>query len=277
MSSNSHVFEKLIGRENYDVWAKSAQSFMVIKGFWKIDKTINSSSKAEEIDLNKKALAELHFLVNSRCFSLLKHATDLKSAWNELKKAFADGGSGRKTALLIHFVNIKYENCESMQDYVANIFEYWDKVTAVGFNIEDNVVASLLLGGLPEYCAPMVLGIENSVKNLTADYIRNLLLQEKFFDKKISESGSALAVKIKTKKEAKQKFNKKEVKCYVCEKNHFARYCPNRRGIKSEKVLLTSFLVDEFKSGWYIDSGASTHTTNDKSILANLREAEKKK
>lgn len=116
-----------------------------------------------------------------------------------------------------------------------------------------------MLGGIPDYCAPMVLGIENSVPNLTADYVKNLLLQKNFVDKHIGESGSALAVKMGKKrvdrKDKRGKSVNKEVKCYICEKNHYAKYCPERKGDKSAKVLLSSFLVDQTKTDWYMGTG----------------------
>lgn len=46
-----------------------------------------------------------------------------------------------------------------------------------GFNIEEQVIASLMLGGLPDEYRAMILGIENSGKDLTVDYVKTVLLQ----------------------------------------------------------------------------------------------------
>lgn len=123
----------------------------------------------------------------------------------------------------------------------------------------------------------MVLGIENSVKDLTADYVKNLLLQEKIFDKGIDALVANFGKKKNVKKDKREKSREiKKSSVIFVGKKHFVRNCPERKGVKTENALLSSSLVDQSNSDWFIDSGASTHMTNDKSILDNLRETNRK-
>lgn len=137
-----------------------------------------------------------------------------------------------------------------------------------------------MLAGLPNEFKPMVFGIENSTPTLTVDYVKNLLLQEMLFEP--NEMENALAAKSKYN----QQSNKKKVECFKCKGPHYARKCPNggKSGEKNfdknnkkkggnnsnDHVLLTSFFVNK-PTDWYIDSGASSHMTNEKSLLSNLR------
>lgn len=64
-----------------------------------------------------------------------------------------------------------------MEKYVNEFLLYWRKSKIAGFNVEEQVIASLMLGGLPDEYRAMILGIENSGKELTVDYIKTILLQ----------------------------------------------------------------------------------------------------
>lgn len=71
-----------------------------------------------------------------------------------------------------------------MEDYISKMMTYWIKVNNVGFKIESNIVGSLLLGGLPTKYRPLVMGMENSGKELTADYVKTILLQDVPFEER---------------------------------------------------------------------------------------------
>lgn len=64
-----------------------------------------------------------------------------------------------------------------MEKYINAILLNWNKTKTAGFNIEEQVIASLMLGGLPEEYRAMIFGIENSGTPLTVDYIKTVLLQ----------------------------------------------------------------------------------------------------
>lgn len=57
------------------------------------------------------------------------------------------------------------------------------KVTKVGQNIDDEVLASLMLAGLPDQFQSLVMAIENSATKLTSDAVKTMLLQESRLDK----------------------------------------------------------------------------------------------
>lgn len=101
----------------------------------------------------------------------------MEGLWKGLEKAFADSGISRKVSILNQLVSIKLTNINNVEEYVNEIFLLWNKTKVAGFNIEEDVIASLMLGGLPEEYTSMILGIENSGHELTVDFVKTILLQ----------------------------------------------------------------------------------------------------
>lgn len=216
-----------------------------------------------------------------------------KEAWDALIAAFEDSGVCRKVSLLQQLVSLKMKDCSNMEDYVNKMTQLWSKVQAVGFRLGEDVVGSLMLGGLPNEFRPMIMGIENSGKTISVDFVKNLLLQEVIFDCGASGSEAALM--------AKKKINKKrnrKVKCFECGGPHYKKDCPDKGQGKNkvllamfsadncsvssvdepincsgrDEVLQASFLADNCSdSTWYIDSGATAHMTNRREFISNKR------
>ncbi|GBP53447.1 hypothetical protein EVAR_17522_1 [Eumeta japonica] len=69
-------------------------------------------------------------------------------------------------------VHIRLENCESMTSYVSQIIETAHKLNGTGFEINDQWIGSLMLAGLPEKFSPMIMAIEHSGINISADAIK---------------------------------------------------------------------------------------------------------
>lgn len=267
MASLKINFEKLRGRENYDTWKISAKSYLTINGYWSCTQSIPAAGAADQIvEKHMKALSELTLLIEPSCYSYIVDKENAREAWTALEDAFADSGLGRKVSLLQQWVSTRLQDCNSTEDYVNKMTNLWSKVKSVGFKIDEEVAAALMLGGLPKEYKPTILGIESSKDKITVDYVKNLLLQEISLEDK-SESENALAIKYR-----KKKFKK----CFHCGGAHYSKKCPqkkkNNNTVNSETVLISSFSVSEASSEWYFDSGASSHMTKNKSLLINIRE-----
>lgn len=170
MSSHSLMqIEKLKGRENWDTWKVAAKSYLVIKGLWKSVEPATGATVSTDDDL--KARSELTLLLEPINYSYIVEETTAKDAWKKLQDAFEDSGTSRRVDTLQRLVTLRLEECSSMEDYISKMMSFWIKVNSVGFKIESNIVGSLLLGGLPSKYRPLVMGMENSGKELTADYM----------------------------------------------------------------------------------------------------------
>lgn len=219
LSTNIAV-TKLRGRENYDTWKRSAQAYLTIKGYWKWTSTeITSTSNATDIESESKARAELNLLLDESLYSYVDEDDSTKKQWEALKTAFADSGLTRKVSLLQQLVSLKLVDCESMEEYINKSVSLWTKVKRAGFNIDEEVIGSLMLGGLPSEFTSMVMAIENSGKKITVDSVRTLLLQDTKFEMRDDGAEKALAAKARGT----------NFVCHECKQHgHIRRNCPNR-------------------------------------------------
>lgn len=269
-NNTNNTVDKLRGRENYGFWKVTCRSYLTIKGYWKCFQNEMEPTAAEKDQvLYEKALSEIFLMVEENCLSHIENKTSAKSAWDALAAAYDDSGANRRCTILQNLVNIKFKDCKSMEAYIDKLLSCWGKTKVAGYKIDEDVIASLMLGGLPSEYRPMVMGIETSSQKLTVDYVKNLLLQEVTFEK-AEEAEKVLMVKDKTDKRKKKKG---PIKCYGCGGNHFFRKCPVKKG--NDNALLTTFLVNS-SNDWFIDSGASAHMTNNRSVLRSVRQSQKK-
>lgn len=286
MASKSFSIEKLRGRENYDTWKRAAQSYLTINGYWSCTKSEVNDATSETIkEKHDKALSELYLMVEPQIYPYLEGNDQVKTAWTALANAFADTGTCRKVYILQQWTSTKFNDCASMEDYVNTMTSLWAKVKAVGFRIDEEVAASLLLASLPAAYQPLIFGLENSKENLTMDFVKNLLLQGAL----VKDDSPGGAMFMKGKKHFKK--NKNPVKCYNCGGPHYARKCNKKKwhnnkfnNDKSDQsanlctddtVLFSAFLANN-SPNWYFDSGATAHMCNNKNNLNNVKSPIKK-
>lgn len=272
--SHKIVVEKLRGRENYDTWKIAAKSYLTINGYWSCVKaTVSEGSSADVIEKHDKALSELILMIDSTIYSYVDGKNSLKEAWETLEKAFSDSGTCRKVLLLQQWINTKLNECSNMEEYVNKMTTSWARLKTMGFKIDEEVGASVLLAGLPNEYKPMILGLEQSTDGLTMDFTKNLLLQGSITEDNGSSSGAFFT-----------KHNKgfKKVKCFKCGGPHFSKKCTKKGGNREFKfdkkkkpdeqhVLFSALLANGASEAWFVDSGASSHMTRSNSSLINMR------
>lgn len=258
--------EKLKGRENFASWKFAMQAWLQLDDLWDI-------VTAEKVDpiKDRKALSKIILCLEPINYSHVQSAKNAKDAWNALTNAFEDSGLTRRVGLLRQLTTTRLENCKNVEEYVNSITTTAHKLSEIGFNVNDEWVGSLLLTGLPEHYRPMIMGLESSGTKITGDAIKVKLLQ----DVKVVEEAKNI------ESETAMYSNKKKTsfKCFSCNKmGHFASQCKNKgnfhnskknklcKNVKNRAFLITSRNINK---GWYLDSGASTHITNDQNLIKN--------
>lgn len=288
--SSSYIssIPKLKGRENFDDWAFAVENLLVLEGANKYLKEEGTDEAATAADA--KARAKIVLTIDSSIFVHIKETKTTKELWTKLRSLFDDSGFSRRITLLRHLISIRLENSENMTSYVTQIVETSQRLNGTGFAINDEWVGSLLLAGLPERFMPMIMAIEHSGIQITADSIKTKLLDMESVDTSESERNSALLAKWQKNKWNKggstsrhggqtsnmSKSNtKKAIVCYNCnETGHFRNQCPILKGKteikKQSNAFSVVFLTGMFsKNDFYIDSGASMHMTANQSWIKN--------
>lgn len=168
--SHKITIDRLRGRENFDTWKVAAKSYLTINGYWScIKATVSEAASSDVVEKHEKALSELTLLIEPTLYSYIDGKTTIKDAWEALTGAFDDSGTCRKVFLLQQWINTKLSECNGMEEYVNKMTTSWARLKSLGFKIDEEVGASILLAGLPNEYKPMILGIEKSSEKLTMD------------------------------------------------------------------------------------------------------------
>lgn len=217
MTEVTTKFTKLRGRENYDTWKMAAKSYLVINGLWSWTRKVPDASKTAEVESDLKTWSQINLLMEESIYSYIGDTTTAKAAWEALETAFQDSGLCRKVGLLKELVQLQLADCDSIEEYISKMMTTAQKVKLTGLKLDDEVIASLMLAGLPENFDTLVMAIENTTKALKIDEIKTLLLQEPRLGK--AKLGEAFFTK---KKQPKKTFL-----CHSCgEPGHIKRNCP---------------------------------------------------
>ncbi|KAF2881427.1 hypothetical protein ILUMI_24749 [Ignelater luminosus] len=151
------------------------------------------------------------------------------------------------------------------------------KLKGTEFKINDNWIGSLLLASLPEKYSPMIMAIEYSAVDMTADKIEIKLMDMEPIGNGSTNTGRAFAGGSRTKSYSSGRTavnGKKTVQCYKCKQlGHNKNKCPNNNTVEKRTVNGFSpvFLSEQFnKNDWYVDSQASVHLTSRQDCLRNI-------
>lgn len=268
---------KLKGRENYEDWAFAVENFLILEGMQDCIKKDGDVNDA-------KAKAKIILTIDPVLYVHIKQESSAKSLWTKLQCMFDDTGFSRKIGLLRNLISIRRENCDSMAQYVTLIVETSQRLNNTGFLIDDKWIGSLLLAGLPDKFSPMIMAIEHSGIEITADAIKSKLIDmDDGSEANQSHQGALISKGWQHKKYKKftkdsgtseMSNSKSNVKCYKCKKyGHYKNQCESILKNKQCNAFNAVFLSGKYSSSdWYIDSGASMHMTTNKQWLYNIRD-----
>lgn len=239
----------------------------MLKGYWPcIEGAEGDSTK------NLHAISAIGLLVEPSNYPYVQNCTTAKAAWDALETAFEDNGVLRRMDLLKYLMRLELADCASMEDYVNKMTCTQQKLDKSGTKIPDDIVAQIMLSGLPDEYRPMVMALANSGKALTTDLVRTNLLQEIRHEPAGGEAVALISKKSKNRTQAKKK---RTVVCFECnEKGHYANKCPTKSKKETKNLLLasTSLVAKTAANQWFVDSGASSHMTMISANLTELRE-----
>lgn len=231
----------------------------------------------------EKALSRIILSLDKSNYPHVMQAKTAFEAWTALEKAFEDKGLHRRLRLLRSLCSVKLENFSNMEEYVNEIMALSQQLMSIGKPMDDEFLGVIMLQGLTDEYEPMVMALENSGVEITSDFVKTKLLQDKKWQNGKHSVDSALAMKHKPNKSPW---------CWNCrQKGHYKNQCQQKPVSGTEKnektlrktkkkfdsqgghkVLFTALGVNMGSKDWYVDSGASSHMTGNKEILTKLSE-----
>jgi len=234
--------------------------------------------------------------------------------WQILKNIYERDSEQQKCALMQRFFDIKKPKFVDMITHVAELKNLAYRLKALGENITDDMVISKILTTLPDAYKFFVSAWESVTKQdrTLSNFTARLLAEEsrnnaeneedqelKTEERKCFKCGKKGHLSRSCKTVNENGTVRKNMKCYACKKpGHSAKDCRSKVrtgcGIckktnhqekdcffnkktneNKEESNQVSFWVEETKSKeWIIDSGTTSHMTNDKKELKGMRKIE---
>lgn len=271
-----------LDNHNYQNWKFRVKMILIREGIWSvIEDELPTEQNAEWKRKDEKAQATISLSIDDNQIVHICKCANAKEMWDELQKIHERNNLSNKLYLLRKLYQSKLEE-KTMSEYIKNILELVERLRGIGETIKDFHVAALLLGGLPDTYSTLVTALDARPDDeLTLEYVKGKLIDE--FNRK-KENSSEVA--LNTNKFKNFNRNKEKRECNYCHrKGHLKKDCyflrkdskKNQAQVATEEGESESHLDYCFnvkgsgnKSDWYIDSGATSHMSNDVKYFLNL-------
>eukprot|EP00253_Pinus_taeda_P028177 PITA_28177 len=272
----------LDGSSNYIAWKDRMEAVLEDNGLKDfIDQEISkpAATNAQELAKWKKCVAKARRIllegVQDHIFSSPHGKETLFSIWKTLKDLYQNSRNQKKLALKDKLWKIKCEKGDTISTYLNKLTTCKDELGSVGITKTSDDMEE----------------IKRSIRDGSSskhDDEENLALDSKARKGKWKASHSKSSYS-----HGGKKIDKYKVRCFNChEVGHYETNCPLKKSNKgSSKGSKGEALASQFELDftliacmvssivgcvWYLDSGASFHMTDDKSLFSTLEEKDLK-
>lgn len=264
-------FDKLTD-ENYDTWQFRIKNALVYKGLW-------SQVSEGKTDDSKDSQA-LSIIALSCSDSVIHHITECATAtnaWEVLKNVFVRKTPAAKVALYKKLINLKCTSISEVNTMVETFTLTVKKLAELKIVIDDEILAIMLLSALPNSCDHFVIAME------TRDSLPSLIELKNKLKEEVQRQGNDDNHDDNNSKAMVIQRSNKNLNCFKCGKpGHIAKFCRPRRSavntptsaavankVNKAAMYASVFSATVNKDQWLLDSGATVHLCNNKSVLVN--------
>lgn len=282
MTANVSI-DKLEGSSNYRQWKFAMRMLLVHEELYFV--VVDDELKPEHAAKDQKALAKICLSVKPSVYPHISQAQTAKEAWSALEKAYSENALQSRISVMRRLFSTRRVNFSTMDDYVLEIVKLSYQLTEMNHALDDELIAVIMLSGLPPDMDPMVMAIENSQTKLTTDDVKSRLLAEATRRSETTTDGAGGGESSGSSAFYAGK-SKPKIICFRCNgQGHIARFCGKQgtnnfennssnnsnqrkgseKGKKQRKDRKEAFLTalpmaESFDpDSWYIDSAATKH------------------
>ena len=295
--------EKL-GDDNFHVWKQKVE---LVLAFRELEDHITEHELPSAPDKlrewkrrDAKARAVIGLTLSDDHLDHVRGAETALEMWNSVLNIFQGRTLLNKIKARRKFYSAKMEDDERVLVFINRVRQLASDLKSMEVSVNDEDIAMTILCGLPERFEHLIVAIDTVAddSNLTLDFVKSRLLQE---EQRINDRGNA-----STKPDSALMAGKRrDFKCTYCKKKgHTEPYCFKKRDELARQRQSSSGLIGNGKqssssaaqinedsddsgdyvclmskinngpkgtsSAWYIDSGATSHMTFNKSLFKSL-------
>ncbi|UYV80953.1 K02A2.6-like, partial [Cordylochernes scorpioides] len=275
--------------QNYRSWKYNTKMMLIERELWKYVTEPAPDEEASRTIFNmkqEKALAMLALTISPSQQIHIMDCTTAREAWDTLEQVYEPKSRSRILQLKKQFISIRFEEQETMTNYLGRLKICSDHLREAGAEMQDQDLAYSMLAGLPESYDGIIMTFSNvEDKEFTSSKVKHVLLAEyeRRMARRVNNTNEALQFGTTTRKEDKKK---KNFTCYKCGKEgHIARSCRGKAKTPTPNFqpprcstheiagseMLTALSCTIPDNSWVIDSCATHHVCNKREWFTNFQ------
>lgn len=277
---------KKLGDANYAVWKFRMELVLIQEDLLNVvTEQKPENPPADWITKDAKARALIGLSVEDGQLSHVIRAASSKEMWDALRTYHERSSLASKVHVLRKLCSQRLLEGGSMSEHLNEITCLSNRLIAMGEELKEHWVVAMILSSLPESYGSLITALESRPEaDLTLEYVKGKLLDEW---KRREENQSIEKVLRTGGDESRKPFLKQKLTCHYCgETGHFRRDCKKlvsdkrkQQKPREQKVKLATndevemcLAAGEQTGGalWLLDSGATSHMTNDVRMLDSL-------
>ena len=234
MSSVSAVIPKLVGSENYAIWALRMKAIFVERGV----KAVITSDDVSE-DANDRALGAIHMFVDDGPLVQIQNEERAHKAWTMLKSLYSSSGFSSEFITIKEFFRCKLEKFDSMELFINKIKQLNDELASKDLALPKQVVMSWVLDNLTSQYEFIVTGITQSLRVNPKSYDLEMLFsslvdESKRLSSTDNKTDQVLMASSRGSFKDKAVWPKNHLNNNRVKKNKYCRHCRNNNHPTSE-------------------------------------------
>lgn len=298
------LFTKL-NSDNYFTWKYKMEMYLRKEKLWHIMSTerpeipaTGDGIAAAELKLNEflevdgQARALISLCVEDNQLVHIRNLTSAREIWTKLKEYYERNTLVNKVSIMRRICGMKMSENDDMEKHIGDLTDQFQKLVDLGENqLNDNWKVAITLSSLPPSYDTMITALEaRPDADLTLSLIHSKLINEHL---KRKNANNATESSSSNGKEMVLKTKSNKLKCFFCKKtNHIKKDClkykqwlkkQENKGNDKEKVnkveqnkeflfkLTTTSSSDDC---WIVDSGATSHCTDNKHLFETFESAQ---